>query len=689
MIVLGGSSMKLFKKLFGWLSFIQNISIKVKIILLVFFPALGIIAFFSFTFYDTYKYMHANTELTGIIQISIEVSKVSHQLQIERGLTAGYMTDKSPDTKGIIDEQRLLSDEVINNFFHVVEKTDIKKYDQLYVEQIEKAEELLNGLVSFRQKADAFNVTNKDVISYYTKTISTLIDSVLIASNVSPDNNITKILSGYTNFMYAKENAGLERANGNVILRSKEFNEETYRAFLSVIAKQEVYLSSFFGQLPKDNEIAKAILENYNTTMSETVPIINGYRQDIIHNAVDCNFSITGEKWFEDITYHIDNLQVIEEIIAELVSEVLFANIHAAKVKMLYITVFFVFGMLFNIILAVIIASDFILRIEKIKQYLADVAENKNLAEELALASKDEIGHIALSINDFISSIKHILISLQSQSEANMNIASRLVEASNTVTNTLANSEQLARSNIDIGMDIGKISEDNIAESKRTMDLMLETQNELTNMQHLINTLSQEVEKESKAESEIASDINELVREAEDIKTVLTVIDEIADQTNLLALNAAIEAARAGEHGRGFAVVADEVRKLAEKTQSSLGEINNIINAVLQGIVNASKTITANSKEIYKMVETADIVRRSAVEMASSMADVAKVAESSMESSHNIDGKSKDMIEGLGEINGAIAEIGQQMTSMHSYADEIESHVTELRNALSIFKLSR
>lgn len=681
--------MKLLKKIFGWFFIIRNISIKVKIILLVFFPALGIISFFSFTFYDTYNYMHANTELTGMIQISIEVSKVSHQLQIERGLTAGYMTDRSPQSKEAIDEQRIISDDAINNFFNFIKITNIKKYDEAYVGQIEKAEELLNGLSNFRQQADNFQVTNKDVIAYYSKTIATLIDSVLIASNVSPDNNITKILSGYTNFMYAKENSGLERANGNVILRSKEFNEEAYRAFLSVIAKQEVYLSSFFGQLPKDNQKAKDILENYNLTMTETVPVIEGYRQDIIHNAIDCNFTTTGDQWFADITYHIDNLQIIEEIIAELVSEILAANIHAAKMKLIYITAFFTFGMVFNILLAVIIASDLIIRINRIKQYLADVSDNKNLSEELSLASKDEIGHIASSINNFIASIKHILVALQSQSEANMNIAAKLVDASTAVTNTLANSEHLAHSNIDIGMDIGKISEDNIAESKRTMDLMAETQNELTTMQQLINTLSQEVEKESRAENQIAENINELVREAEDIKTVLTVIDEIADQTNLLALNAAIEAARAGEHGRGFAVVADEVRKLAEKTQSSLGEINNIINTVLQGIVNASKTITANSEEIYKMVETADIVRKSAVEMAASMHDVAKVAESSMESSQNIDSKSKDMIEGLGEINGAISEIGQQMTSMHSYADEIENHVTELRNALSVFKLNK
>ena len=399
--------MKLLKKLFGWFFIIRNISIKVKIILLVFFPALGIISFFSFTFYDTYNYMHANTELTGMIQISVEVSKVSHQLQIERGLTAGYMTDKSPTSKEAIDAQRINSDEAINNFFSFINATNIKKYDPAYVAQINSAEELLKGLVAFRQKADNFQVTNKEVIAYYTKTISTLIDSVLIASNVSPDNNITKILGGYTNFMYAKENTGLERANGNVLLRSKTFNEETYRSFLSVIAKQEVYLSSFFGQLPKDNQKAKDILENYNLTMEETVPIIDGYRQDIIHNAIDCNFTTTGDQWFEDITYHIDNLQIIEEIIAELVNDILVANIHAAKIKLIYITAFFAFGMIFNIILAVVIASD-LMKFKEFYAIYADIIENIDfnmgcgtykINDKLALIIRDKERLLDIRIN--------------------------------------------------------------------------------------------------------------------------------------------------------------------------------------------------------------------------------------------------------------------------------------------------
>ncbi len=314
---------------------------------------------------------------------------------------------------------------------------------------------------------------------------------------------------------------------------------------------------------------------------------------------------------------------------------------------------------------------------------------SRDLTKRLPVKSqskRDDIAIITRNINTFIENmwriISHFKEIVGSQREFSTTLDTEIKimqEGVNQIVGAVQKSIQISKHSVEEVLDNTKRANSNV-------ERLNQASTQLEKMIEEIKDLGKHAEHNATQSLECSHKLEETTKSTDAIKKVLVIINDIAEQTNLLALNAAIEAARAGEHGRGFAVVADEVRKLAEKTQKSLVEIDSTINEVVQSVGDINKALGVNAQNLLKTSELVFKMQSSIQQNSSNiLAAVADIHENTkrlqiiMHDSQDVDSEIKRIsdlanaqLENITHVQKANASLGNICSNLNDEIQQIK-----------------
>jgi len=309
-----------------------------------------------------------------------------------------------------------------------------------------------------------------------------------------------------------------------------------------------------------------------------------------------------------------------------------------------------------------------------------------DLTKRLDTSSGDEIANTNKWINAFIERIQNTITDAKETGAKNSTITKEFSTISQDIMTRVSESAHIIDDLHARGDTIHSTLASSLEISQKAQETIEETKENLNQTKEILFELTLKVEENSSKELELSQKLTHLTAEANQVNGVLSVISDIADQTNLLALNAAIEAARAGEHGRGFAVVADEVRQLAERTQKSLSEIKATISVIVQSIMDASEEMNRNSENTQELIALSAKAESFMTESYEKIDETTIAVEETSHSSSDVSTKVEEMIEGISKIHKHGEENVHEVEKMDKTLKLLTDSTNTLNEKLAHFR---
>jgi methyl-accepting chemotaxis protein len=561
------------------MQFINDFPLKYKLAGMI-LPGLLVILFYSSQrIIEKHEMVKEYARIEEYVAFAMDISSLVHELQKERGVTVRYLAAKGgAKLEPELAAQRMLVNKELANYRKKMEAIHPKEFEQ----PIKAVEETLGKLADFRKTASKQEIGANihATVEFYSQLDDKLIDIIAAMPRHIHNAKIANRFLGLFAAEHYKEPMGVQRAILSSVFALDHFGPGMYLKFLEAVGAQEANRKFYFSVMLNEN--LKAFEEFLkNDIAKKATEMVDG----AVFKADEGKFGVDPAEWARLQTEKINlfndaviTTQVMTDLLAVTDEQSREANSSLAAtveitsaiiIMTAFITIFLTMGILQTI--------------RETTRVIGEIAQG-DFTKEVNVKSRDEMGVLATAVNVHVLNMGAVLDGVNDMT-TRVNTSANEIAASVSEQASISTEQSASLSEITATMEELSASSSQIAENANSVaqlskNMLAETDRSVVSLGSLKGKMD-EIEADNKKS---INEILELDRKSKEIGKIMGIINNIADQTKMIAFNAAIEASSAGEAGKRFSVVAGEIRRLADNVMESTGEIQGKIEEIQKAV---------------------------------------------------------------------------------------------------------